>query len=190
MSGERQEREAAKHNTHDNISTHATDSDCLSNESESFEPTEVVINNYQNDKDFQKMIKNFMAREKEEHFIELAKQGAKLPIDYNIEILITKKEDTPLMMVNKQLQALQTEIKELKNKDKSSTKYSLDMICPFSFDNNLYMTQFPSRVEIPKFDKYDGNLDSQDHVRELCALCMEFMHEQTYLMRLLPRILG
>lgn len=45
-------------------------------------------------------------------------------------------------------------------------------------------------MEIPKFDKYDGNSDPQDHVQELCVLCMEFMHEQTYLMCLFPRSLG
>lgn len=52
------------------------------------------------------------------------------------------------------------------------------------------MLSFPSRVEIQKFDKYDGNSNTQDHVREFYALCMEFMHEQTYLMRLFSRSLG
>lgn len=47
-----------------------------------------------------------MAREKEDYFLELAKQGAKLPTGYNIETLITKEEETPIAMVNKQLQAL------------------------------------------------------------------------------------
>lgn len=52
------------------------------------------------------------------------------------------------------------------------------------------MPPFPSRVKIPKFDKYDGISDPQDHVREFSASCMEFMHDQTYLMRLFPRSLG
>lgn len=82
------------------------------------------------------------------------------------------------MLVNKQLQALQTKIKEMKNKDKSSTRYSLDTICPFPFDKNLYMPLFPSRVETPKFDKYDSKSDPQDIVQELCALCMDFMQNK------------
>lgn len=45
-------------------------------------------------------------------------------------------------------------------------------------------------MEILKFDKYNGKSDPQGHVREFCALCMEFMHEQTYLMHLFPRSLG
>lgn len=52
------------------------------------------------------------------------------------------------------------------------------------------MPLFPSRVDIPKFDKYDGNSDPQDHVQEFCALCMEFMQENTYLVHLFLRSLG
>lgn len=189
MSRERKEREVAKHDTYNNISTHANDSDSSSSEFEASEPIEVIINSCQKDKDFRKMMKIIMAREKEDYVLNLAKQGAKLPTDYNVETLITKEEETPLALVKKQLQALQTKVIEMKNKDKSSKQYSLDMICLFSFDKNLHMPPFPSRVEIPKFDKYDGNVDLQDHVREFCALCMEFMHEQTYLMHLFLRSL-
>lgn len=49
-------------------------------------------------------MKIIMAWEKEEHFLELAKQGAKLPIDYDIENIIIKEEETPLSLVTKQLQ--------------------------------------------------------------------------------------
>lgn len=78
----------------------------------------------------------------------------------------------------------------MKGKDKPTKQYSFKTICPFPFDRDLYMPPFPSRIDIPKFDKYDGNLDPQDHVREFNALCMEFMHKNTYLMRLFPRSLG
>lgn len=47
-----------------------------------------------------------MAREKEDYFLKLENQGAKLPTGYNVEALIIKEEETPLAMVNKQLQAL------------------------------------------------------------------------------------
>lgn len=35
-----------------------------------------------------------------------------------------------------------------------------------------------------------GKTDPHDHLREFCALSIEFMHNDTYLMRLFPRNLG
>lgn len=186
----RQEKEAGKCKAHDDLCIQANDSDSSFSDSNVSEPGDNKIVKYQKDKDFRKMMKIIMAQEKEEYFLELAKQGAKIPPDYNVESLITKEDDTPLALVTKQLHELHTEIKEMKDKDKSPIKYSLNIVCSFLFDKSLYMPLFPSRIEIPKFDIYDGNSDPQDHVQELCALCMEFMHKQTYLMCLFPRSLG
>ena len=52
------------------------------------------------------------------------------------------------------------------------------------------MVPFLPHFEVPKFDKYKGNTDPQDHVREFCAACIEVAHNETYLMRLFPRSLG
>lgn len=143
-----------------------------------------------NDIGFRRMMKVILEKEKEEHFLELARQGSKLPPSFNVESIIMEEEETPITLMAKQMQAVQREIQEMKNKDKVSSPCSLDSICPFTFDKNLYIPPFPSRTEIPKLDKYDGNSDPQDHARELCALCMELMHEQTYLMHLFLRSLG
>ena len=78
----------------------------------------------------------------------------------------------------------------MKEKDKPTKIYTLDALCPFSFDKNLDMPPFPRGVELPKYDKYFGTTDPQDHLREFGALSMEFMHNQTYLMHLFPRSLG
>ena len=51
------------------------------------------------------------------------------------------------------------------------------------------MQPFPKDIEVPKYDKYDGNGDPHDHARHLYALSMDFMHEDTFLMRLFPRSL-
>lgn len=47
------------------------------------------------------MMKTIMTREKEDYFLELEKQGAKLPIGYDVQTLVTKKEDSPILMVHK-----------------------------------------------------------------------------------------
>lgn len=70
--------------------------------------------------------------------------------------------------------------------DKPIKQYTLDTICPFPFDKDLYMHPFPRGVVLPKYDKYLGTSDPQDHLREFVSLSMEFMHNQMYLMHLFP----
>jgi len=77
----------------------------------------------------------------------------------------------------------------LKDKYKPAKTYTLDALFPFPFDKNLDMPHFPRGVELPKYDKYFGSTDPQDHFREFGALSMEFMHNQTYLMCLFLRSL-
>ena len=52
------------------------------------------------------------------------------------------------------------------------------------------MPPFPRGMELPKYNKYFGTTDPQDHLQEFGALSMEFIHDQTYLMHLFPRSLG
>lgn len=48
------------------------------------------------------------------------------------------------------------------------------------------MIPFPRDVDIPKYDKYDGNEDPHNYIRQFYALSMEFMHDDTCLMWLFP----
>ena len=66
----------------------------------------------------------------------------------------------------------------------------MEDICPYPFDKKLLMVPFLPHFQVPKFDKYKGNMDPQDHVREFCVACIEVAHNETYLMRLFPRSLG
>lgn len=52
------------------------------------------------------------------------------------------------------------------------------------------MMPFLRDIEIPKYDKYDVNGDPHDHVTQFYALSMDFMHDDTYLMRIFPRSLS
>ena len=51
------------------------------------------------------------------------------------------------------------------------------------------MPPFPKDIEVPKYEIYDGNGDPHDHVRYFYAISMDFMHEDSYFMRLFPRSL-
>ena len=78
----------------------------------------------------------------------------------------------------------------MKEKYKPIAKYSLDATCPFPFDKNMFMPPFPKGLEVPKYDKYLDTFDPHDQIRELCALSMKFMHDQSYLMHLFLQSLG
>ena len=51
------------------------------------------------------------------------------------------------------------------------------------------MVPFPRDIDIPKYDKYDGNGDPHDHVWHFYTLSIDFMHEDTFFTRLFPRSL-
>lgn len=72
----------------------------------------------------------------------------------------------------------------------NTRRYSLQEICPYPFDISLNMIPFPPNCEIPKYEKYNGKTDPQDHIREFGTMIMEFTHEEKYLMRLFPKILS
>ena len=74
----------------------------------------------------------------------------------------------------------------MRDKDRPTKTYTLDALCPFPFEKSIHMPTFPRGVELPKYDKYLGTTDPQDHLWEFCAFSMEFMHDQTYLMYLFP----
>ena len=65
----------------------------------------------------------------------------------------------------------------------------VESICALPFDRSLYMVPFPWDIEVPKYEKYNGNSDPNDHVQHSYALSMDFIHEDTYLLRLFPRSL-
>lgn len=72
---------------------------------------------------------------------------------------------------------------------RSTVRYSLEDICPYPFDRRLNMIPFPPNSNIPKYDKFDGNSDPCDHVREFITMSLEFSYNDTYMMRLFLRSL-
>lgn len=72
--------------------------------------------------------------------------------------------------------------------DKKS--YTMEDLFPYPFDKKLYMLPFPTHFETPRFDKYRGKVDPQDHVREFFTACIYVAHDDTYLTRLFSKSLG
>lgn len=78
----------------------------------------------------------------------------------------------------------------MKEEDKPTKQYTLDVISPFPFDKDLCMPPCPRGVELPKYDKKIGMYDTQDHLRDFDSLSTDFIHDKTYLMEFFPHGLG
>ena len=63
----------------------------------------------------------------------------------------------------------------------------VDSICALPFETSLCMVPFSRAINVPKYNKYDGNGDPHGHVHHFYALIMEFIHEDTYLLRLFAK---
>ena len=87
-----------------------------------------------------------------------------------------------MQKLRKQLVQLQT------SKELPKTSF-VESICALPFDSTSYMPSFPKDIEVPKYDKYDGNGDPHDHLRHFYTISTDFMHEDSYLMHFFPRSL-
>ena len=103
--------------------------------------------------------------EKEKYFLKLTQEGAKLPHHFNVKTIVMPEEETKTSKLQKQLKIMQDQLAQMmKDKDKPAKAYTLDALCPFPFDKNLDMPPFPRGLELPKYDKYFGTTDPQDHL--------------------------
>lgn len=129
-------------------------------------------------------------KDSENFFLSLAQKGVKLPYDFDIDQLKKDQhQDDPMHIMTRQVKAFQEQIDTMK-KAAEPKAFSIEALCHFPFDKSLTMVSFPFNTIFPKYDKYMGKIDPQDHLREFCALSIEFMHNDTYIMRLFPRSLG
>ena len=107
----------------------------------------------------------FLNEEKEKYFLKLAQEGAKLPHHFNVETIITPEEETKTSKFQKQLKIMQEKLaKMMCDKDKPTKTYTLETLFPFPFDKSINMPPFMKGVELPKYDKYFGTIDPQDHL--------------------------
>ena len=130
-----------------------------------------------------------LEKHKECYILALAQQGAKLPSEFDVTNLKWDKEESPLDVATQKLQDLQMEMERMKRGKMQPTKFSLEKVCPLPFDKNITFMPFPQNVQIPKYDKYFGTSDPQDHLKQFYPLSMELFHDTTYLMCLFPRSL-
>lgn len=83
----------------------------------------------------------------------------------------------------------------LHNKSKTSKQerqkfYAQRDLFPYPFDRNIEIIPFPLGFEIPKFDKYKGWGNIEDHIKEFYVACMEVGYNDSHLIHLFPHCLG
>lgn len=172
-------------------------------------PTPATIERAQHNPLFNKLFDEILRSNADAHFFRLAQEGAKLPSDFDLAQLRQASErqthheeergrdpirynipqGNPPPPPPNEMEMLWQQVKNLAQQLHSGVKtnqFSLNDICPYPFDRNLYMPPFPCGFETPKFEKYRGKGDPCDHVREFHSACLEVVYEDTYLMCLFP----
>ena len=131
------------------------------------------------DPHFQQRMEAYMDQNRDACFQRLINKGAKVPYNFDVDKKIQKHDPS----MKEEIYELKKQMKQIST-PKSS--FSLDSICPNPFDKSVDMKDFPRKVEIPQYDKYDGNGDPNDHVCQFYTMSFEFHYEDSYLMRLFP----
>lgn len=126
---------------------------------------ESKIEDFQQDPKLVDIMDKILEKNKEHYILTLAQQGAKLSFDFDVTNLKWNEEESPLDIVTQKLQDLQLEMERMKRGKIQLAKFSLEKVCPLPFDKSITFTPFPPNVQIPKYDKYFGTLDPQDHLR-------------------------
>lgn len=106
-----------------------------------------------------------LEKHKEHYILTLEQQGAKFPSDLDVTNLKWHEEESPLDLVTLKLQELQLQMEKMKRGKIQLVEFSLEKVCPLPFDRNITFTHFPPNVQIPKYEKYFGTSDPQDHLR-------------------------
>ena len=92
-------------------------------------------------------------------FQHLINKGAKVPYNFDIDKKIQKHAAT-----------MEEEFEQMKKRmaqmEAPKSSFSFDSACPNPFDKSVDMKEFPRKIEIPQYDKYDGNGDPNDHVHQ------------------------
>ena len=102
----------------------------------------------------------------------MATRGWKLPQGFDVERIINKGEPTEAEILREEIQELRKQFMQFQTSKEQPKTSFIDSICTLPFDRSLYMQPFPRDIEVPKYDKYDGNGDPHDHVRHFYVLSM------------------
>lgn len=72
----------------------------------------------------------------------------------------------------------------------TTKRFKFEEMCPYPFDTDMIKVPFPSKFEIPKYEKYKGKGDPRDHIKEFFMASQEVSYSDNYLLRLFPCSLG
>lgn len=176
-------------------------------------PTPATIERAQHNPLFNRLFDKILRSNADAHFLKLAQEGEKISSDFDLAQLRQALDwqshheeergrdpirynipwGNPPPPPPNEIEMLRQQVKNLAQQLHSGVKtnqFSLNDICPYLFNINLYMPPFPWGFETPKFEKYRGKGDPHDHVREFHSSCLEVAYEDTYLMHLFPQSLG
>ena len=129
------------------------------------------------DPQFHKYMDQYIQINKDKYFMDLIKKGVQVPYDFDVNKNIKRQNPSFQEQIGKNM-------KMLMDKITPKNPFSLQSVCPLPFEKSILEVEFPKKIEFPHYDKYNGNGDPSDHVRQFNVLSLEFSHKDAYLMRL------
>ena len=75
-----------------------------------------------------------------------------------------RREPTEVEHLEKTIHTNQQGLQELRLMIEPPKTSFVESICALPFDRSLYMVPFPQDIEVPKYEKYNGNSNPHDHV--------------------------
>ena len=100
----------------------------------------------------------------DKYFQYMTSRGFRLPPNYDIHQIIQEREPTKYETLKNDLQQTKQCVQQIALEKEPPKTSFFESICVLPFDRSLYMVPFPQDIEVPKYDKYDGNSDPHDHV--------------------------
>ena len=123
-----------------------------------------ALMHFEQDEKAQCMMRILLEHNGYQYFQYMTSRGFRLPPDYDIHQLIQEREPIEVENLRNFLQATQQDIQKLRLEIEPPKTSFVESICALPFDISLYMIPFPWDIEVPKYEKYDGNSDPHDHV--------------------------
>jgi hypothetical protein len=106
---------------------------------------------------FQQYVEKFVEQNQDQFLTRLIDKGAKVPYNFDVDRKIKRQDPS-------QEEQLDDALKQAAKVFGPKNSFSLDSICPSPFDKSVDMKEFPRKVEILQYDKYDGSGDPHDHM--------------------------
>ena len=123
---------------------------------------------FEQDGEAQCLMHIFLECNGDKYFQLMTSRGFRLPPSYDVHKMVQERVPTKFEILRDELQGTNQHLTQLAIEKEPPKVSFVEAICALPFDRSLYIVPFPRDIEVPKYDKYDGNGDPM-------TMCFIFM---------------